>query len=132
MSYVLSYTLAFVVYINGLQGAVSTYSESSQTNSSISANDNDNDLTLFMDDSTLSEVMNVMDHVSGMQVGSMPDDIMKVMDFSTILQICCTFFTYNVFKIGFVLFCFGSESVRLLLASTTSEPRSYIKCVRDC
>ena len=42
--------LAFVVYINGLQGAVSTYSESRQTNSNISANDNDKDLTLFMDD----------------------------------------------------------------------------------
>ena len=38
----------------------------------------------------------------------------------------------DVFKIGFVLLCFGSESVRLLLASTTSELRSYIKCVRDC
>ena len=72
--------LAFVVYINGLEGAVSTYSESSQTNSSISAND----LTLFMDDSTLSEVMNVRDHVSGMQVGNMVDDIMKVMDFATL------------------------------------------------
>ena len=71
--------LAFV-YINGLEGAVSTYSESSQTNSSISAND----LTLFMDDSTLSEVMNVRDHVSGMQVGNMVDDIMKVMDFATL------------------------------------------------
>ena len=31
-----------------------------------------------------------------------------------------------------VLFCFGSESVRLLLSSTTSELRSCIKCVRDC
>ena len=28
--------------------------------------------------------MNVRDHVSGMQVGSMPDDIMKVMDFATL------------------------------------------------
>ena len=26
-------------------------------------------------------------------------------------SICCTFFTYNVFKIAFVLFCFVSESV---------------------
>ena len=76
--------LAFVVYINGLQGVVSTYSESSQTNSSISANDNDKDLTLFMDDLTLSEVMNVRDYVSGMQVGSIPDDIMKVMAFATL------------------------------------------------
>ena len=43
-----------------------------------------------------------------------------------ILQICCTFFAYNVFKIAFVLFCFASESVRLLLASTSSELRLYI------
>ena len=35
------------------------------------------------------------------------------------------FFTY-VFKIAFVLFCFVSESVRLLLASTSSELRLYI------
>ena len=52
--------------------------------------------------------------------------------FATILQICFIFFTYNVFKIAFVLFCYVSESVRLLLASTTSELRLYIKCVSDC
>ena len=45
---------------------------------------------------------------------------------------CCTFLTYNVFKVAFILFCFVSESVRLLLASTSSELRLYIKCVRDC
>ena len=50
------------------------------------------------------------------------------LNFATILQICCTFFAYNVFKIAFDLFCF----VRLLLASTTSELRLHIKCVRDC
>ena len=50
------------------------YTESSLINSSNDVNDDDcdNDLTLFMDDTTLSEVINVCDHVSGTQVGSTP------------------------------------------------------------
>ena len=38
---------------------------------------------LFMDDTTLSEIIDVRDHVSGTQVGSTPNNIMKVMDFAT-------------------------------------------------
>jgi hypothetical protein len=75
--------IVFVIHINGLKAAIKD-TESSLINSSNDVNDDgDDDLTLFMDDTTLSEVINVCDHVSGMQVGSTPNNIMKVMDFAT-------------------------------------------------
>ena len=76
--------IAFVVHINGLKAVIKD-TESSLINSSNDDNDDDcdDDLTLFMDDTTLSEVINVRDHVSGTQVGSTPNNIMKVMDFAT-------------------------------------------------
>ena len=38
---------------------------------------------MFMDDTTLSEVLNVSDHVSGVQIRSAPVNVMKVKDFAT-------------------------------------------------
>ena len=62
--------IAFIIHINALHAVIKD-SESNFTESSLGS-DNDDDLTMFMDDTTLSEVLNVRDHVSGMQIGSAP------------------------------------------------------------
>ena len=38
---------------------------------------------MFMDDTKLSEVLNVSNHVSGVQIRSAPVNVMKVKDFAT-------------------------------------------------
>ena len=57
--------LAFIIYINGLPND----------------DDSEKDLTLFMEDTTLSETMDVSDHVSGNSVGQAPGSI-ENMNFS--------------------------------------------------
>ena len=75
--------IAFIIHINALHAVIKD-SESNLTEFSLESENND-DLTMFMDDTTLSEVLNVSDHVSGtcMQVGSAPVNVMKVMNFAT-------------------------------------------------
>ena len=58
--------MAFIIYINGLPND----------------EDSEKDLTLFMDDTTLSEIMDVSDHASGNSVGHAPGSIKKIMNFS--------------------------------------------------
>ena len=73
--------IAFIIHINALHAVIKD-SESNLTESSLGS-DNDDDLTMFMDDTTLSEVLNVSDHVSGVQIGSAPVNVMKVKNFAT-------------------------------------------------
>ena len=72
--------IAFIIHINALHAVIKD-SESNFTESSLGS-DNDDDLTMFMDDTTLSEVLNVSDHVSGVQIGSAPVNVMKVKNFA--------------------------------------------------
>ena len=72
---------AFIIHINALHAVIKD-SESNLTESSLES-DNDDDVTLFMDDTTLSEVLNVSNHVSGVQIGSAPVNVMKVNNFAT-------------------------------------------------
>ena len=51
---------------------------------------------------------------------------------ATILQICCSFSRIMFLKSNLFYFVLVAKDVRLLLASTSSELRSYIKCVTDC
>ena len=73
--------IAFVIHINALHAGIKD-SESNLTELS-PGSENDDDLTMFMDDSTLSEVLNVSNHVSGEQIGSAPVKVMKVKNFAT-------------------------------------------------
>ena len=55
--------IAFIIHINALHAVIKDF-ENNSTESSLESDNND-DLTMFMDDTTLSEVLNVGDHVSG-------------------------------------------------------------------
>ena len=68
-------------------GPILTNERSILTNDSRSETSEDNideDLTLFIDDTTLSEVINVRDHISGTLIERSLSNVKKVLDFANL------------------------------------------------
>ncbi len=62
--------LAFIVHINDLPSVVQ------------SSDDNSDTVSMFMDDTTMSEVLNVSDHISGESIGNCQCNLESVLQFT--------------------------------------------------
>ena len=71
--------IAFVIHNNGLNSILTNDRRSETSEDNI-----DEDLTLFMDDTTLSEVINVRDHISGTLIERSLSNVKKVLDFANL------------------------------------------------
>ena len=63
--------LAFIVHINDLPSVVQS-----------SDDDNSDTVSMFMDDTTMSEVLNVSDHISGESIGNSQRNLESVLQFT--------------------------------------------------
>ena len=75
--------IAFVAHINGLNSILND-SDKNDHRSGTNEDSIDEDLTLFMDDATLSEVINVCDHISGTPIRRSLSNVKKVLDFANL------------------------------------------------
>ena len=76
--------VAFIVHINGLPMAIQetdTSSESNRPNEDKEETEED-DIALFMDDTTISEVIDTSKHTSGRAIGTAESNVMKVLQFT--------------------------------------------------
>ena len=75
--------IAFVSHINGLNSILNDADKNDHRSGTNEDNINE-DLTLFMDDTTLSEDINVRDHISGTPIGRSLSSVKKVFDFANL------------------------------------------------
>ena len=73
--------VAFIVHINGLplmlKQSVITHSEDMQK-----SDEDDDDRTIFMDDTIISEIIDIKNHIAGEAIGNAERNMMEVMKFT--------------------------------------------------
>ena len=73
--------VAFIVHINGLplmlKQSVITHSENMQK-----SDEDDDDGTIFMDDTIISEIIDIKNHIAGEAIGNAERNMMEVMKFT--------------------------------------------------
>ena len=71
--------VAFIVHLNGLP---SLLKQSEVSGEDFDGNDNDDDVSIFMDDTTISEIINIKDHKSGNVIGNATRNMSEVAKFT--------------------------------------------------